>query len=328
RESIRRLGAAVPAHVRKVRLRGLLALRPSLDSLATAGKHALRILLAVAVAIAIVALVVASVRTLRHSSEDDVAIHNATCGAGFSRVGTRCLVLATAACPPPLVVTPRGCDEPLSSTVLVARTTVMIGPSDWEAEGTVKPRVIETEPFHIDRLEVSVGRAFCPSCPLPNPDVFDHVDSARAASNVTRDEARSFCIAKGGRLPTEDEWIAAAAGDRPRRYPWGDTGAVCRRGAWGLVSGPCGVGAVAPDTVGAHPDGATPSGIHDLAGNVAEWVEAPCAHCAVTRGGSFESALATDLRTWRRSEVPEDSRSPAIGFRCAYNANEAGSKLP
>jgi|GEM_PF-6592564 len=42
RESMRRLGAAVPAHVRRVRLRGLLALRPSLDSLATAGKHALR----------------------------------------------------------------------------------------------------------------------------------------------------------------------------------------------------------------------------------------------------------------------------------------------
>jgi len=42
RESIRRLGAAVPAHVRRVRLRGLLALRPSLDSLATAVEHALK----------------------------------------------------------------------------------------------------------------------------------------------------------------------------------------------------------------------------------------------------------------------------------------------
>ena|GEM_PF-4269325 len=41
RESIRRLGAAVPAHVRIVRLRGLLALRPSLDSLATAVEHVL-----------------------------------------------------------------------------------------------------------------------------------------------------------------------------------------------------------------------------------------------------------------------------------------------
>gem|GEM_PF-5458828 len=36
------VGAAVPAHVRQVRFRGLLALRPSLDSLATAALHALR----------------------------------------------------------------------------------------------------------------------------------------------------------------------------------------------------------------------------------------------------------------------------------------------
>ena len=31
---------------------------------------------------------------------------------------------------------------------------------------------------------------------------------------------------------------AASAMNPPRRYPWGDTGAVCRRAAWGLASGP------------------------------------------------------------------------------------------
>ena len=62
-------------------------------------------------------------------------------------------------------------------------------------------------------------------------------DAARAASYVALDEARAICAARGGRLPTEDEWIVAAAGDKPRRYPWGDTGAVCRRAAWGLDAG-------------------------------------------------------------------------------------------
>ncbi|MDB4941803.1 MAG: hypothetical protein JWP97_1337, partial [Labilithrix sp.] len=120
----------------------------------------------------------------------------------------------------------------------------------------------------------------------------------------------------------------AAAGDRPRRYPWGDTGAVCRRAAWGLARGPCGKGATGPDTVGAHPDGATPLGIHDLAGNVAEWVEASDAAArglAVVRGGSFETDLATDLRTWVRREVPEGTREPSIGFRCAYEPVESGA---
>jgi len=87
-------------------------------------------------------------------------------------------------------------------------------------------------------------------------------------------DAMAYCRTRGGRLPTEDEWIVAAvsANNPPRRYPWGDTGAVCRRAAWGLDTGPCAHGADGPDTVGAHPDGDTALGIHDMAGNVAEWV--------------------------------------------------------
>ncbi|AKU96810.1 hypothetical protein AKJ09_03474 [Labilithrix luteola] len=253
------------------------------------------------------------------------------CGPGFHRAGPRCCAVAStmadglcpvgpvAECPAPLVATARGCDAP-DSVVDVPAVKVLIGPSDWEAEGRVKPRIVEAGPLRMDRFEVSVGHAFCPTCPLPRPAIFEKVDPARAASDVSRAEARAYCKAKGGRLPTEDEWIVAAAGDKPRRYPWGDTGAVCRRGAWGLTTGPCGTGAVGPDTVGAHADGATPSGIHDLAGNVAEWVESEKdARTAVVRGGAYDSALATDLRTWRRSEVAEDIRSPSIGFRCAYD---------
>lgn len=243
-----------------------------------------------------------------------VAMREPACGEGFRRAGARCLPEAT--CPAPLVAEGGLCDEPASMRVLVPRTTVTIGPSDWEAQGRVKPRVITAGPFAMDRLEVSVGRAFCPSCPLANAAAFAKDDPARAASRVTLGEARAFCKEKGGRLPSEDEWIVAAAGDRPRRYPWGDTGAVCRRAAWGLASGPCAKGADGPDTVGAHPDGATPLGIHDLAGNVAEWVEA---EPPAVRGGAYDTELATELRTWTRREAPPGSREPSIGFRCAYD---------
>ncbi len=255
------------------------------------------------------------------------------CGDGFARIGARCCPAPARAgapgtcvhdpgapCPAPLVATASGCDARERDVVDVPATTAVVGPSDWEAEGRVAPRTLRVGAFMIDRLEVTVGR-FCAARPGA---AACGADPPRAVSGVPFDEARAWCKERGGRLPTEDEWLAAAGGERPRRYPWGDTGAVCRRAAWGLSSGPCAEGATGPDTVGAHSEGMTPLGIHDLAGNVAEWVEAPCAgECPrIARGGSWQSRLATELRTWPRREVSADVArrgDVSIGFRCAYD---------
>jgi hypothetical protein len=40
----------------------------------------------------------------------------------------------------------------------------------------------------------------------------------------------------------------------------------------------------------------------------------------VVRGGSYETDLATELRTWVRREVPARTSEASIGFRCAYDA--------
>jgi formylglycine-generating enzyme required for sulfatase activity len=263
------------------------------------------------------------------------------CREGFVRLGPRCCLqgatLGTEGecrlqqkvpCPAPLVETAHGCDRAERDVVKVPDTSAVIGPSDWEAEGRVAPHVVKVAAFWMDRLEVTMGRACEYGMKGLSRPCTEH-DASRAANGVAFESARAFCASKGGRLPTEDEWIAAAAGDKPRRYPWGDTGAVCRRAAWGLLGGPCASGALGPDTVGVHPDGATPLGVHDLAGNVAEWVEARCAEgnpagqCPrIVRGGSYETRLATELRTWMRREVREDATrggDPTIGFRCAYD---------
>ena len=235
------------------------------------------------------------------------------CAGGFARDGTRCM--PSAACPLPLAMTPRGCDAPLVR-VAVPDTELLVGPSDWEAEGRVAPRAVRVKAFAIDAFEVTVG-AFDPKATT---------DLARAASGMTRTAADEFChTARGGRLPTDDEWLAAAAGEKGRRYPWGDTGAVCRRAAWGLSTGPCASGARGPDTVGAHGEGDTPTHVHDLAGNVAEWVTGVAVvsgdrRLGVVRGGSFESPLATDLRTWAEGHLSPDAVSAAVGFRCAYDS--------
>jgi sulfatase modifying factor 1 len=245
----------------------------------------------------------------------------ARCGPGFVAAEARCVV-ADGECPAPLERTTAGCDAP-DIRVLLPATVVALGPSDWEAEGRVAPRVIRVKSFRLDAFEATRARylrALAGSGGGRAGDTDDdRSDALRAASGMTRNEAASFCASRGGRLPTEDEWIAAAASaaNPARRYPWGDTGAVCRRGAWGLSVGPCATQGRGPDTVGAHPDGDTPLGLHDLAGNVAEWVVGG-SRMGLAKGGSWASALATDLRIWATLEVDPESRDPRVGVRCAY----------
>ena len=148
-------------------------------------------------------------------------------------------------------------------------------------------------------------------------------------NEVTWNGARSFCAWRGARLPTEAEWEAAARGGDGRIYPWGNEPPDARRAVFGRASNETGA-------VGGRPLGATPQGIHDLAGNVAEWTsslyrpypyrnddgrEDPGADGErVTRGGDhvFDSS-PEKLRASFRAGF---SRNPAvghrhIGFRCA-----------
>lgn len=269
---------------------------------------------AIGCAVAVSFAIGAGMRGRQRAGERGEWGEGAQCGPGFAATGARCLVAPGGPCPPPLVPTGRGCDAP-DERVVVPETTLEIGPSDWEAEGMVGSRTIHVSAFRIDAFEVTEGgysggaRA---------------ADAARAASGMGRDDAAGFCRRRGGRLPTEDEWIVAAAsaghGSAPtaRRYPWGETGAVCRRAAWGLLKGPCATRAGGPDTVGSHPDGDSSSGLHDLAGNVAEWVGSE-GDTAIAKGGSWASSLATDLRTWARLELPARGGDSRVGFRCAYS---------
>jgi formylglycine-generating enzyme required for sulfatase activity len=265
-----------------------------------------------AIAVVAGAVAVAVGLALARRGDNDVA----RCGPGFVASGPRCLV-PEAQCPARLVVTPYGCDAP-EVRVLVAAGAIAIGPSDWEAEGRVRARSIRVASFRIDAFEATVGRWGRARSAADDP--------ARAASGMPQAEARAYCESRGGRLPTEDEWIVAAvsASNPPRRYPWGDTGAVCRRAAWGLVAGPCAHGADGPDTVGAHPDGDSPLGLHDLAGNVAEWVTASwpgsesSTEIGIAKGGSWNDALAAELRVWARMELDPGRGDPRVGVRCAY----------
>jgi iron(II)-dependent oxidoreductase len=146
---------------------------------------------------------------------------------------------------------------------------------------------------------------------------------------VTWHGARAFCAWRGARLPTEAEWEAAARGVQRRPYPWGDAKPTTEHAVYGRRRGET-------DTVGSHPKGATPDGVHDLAGNLAEWTSSlhrPYPYDAadgredptapgerVTRGGDHVFDATPDkLLAYRRagfSRAPESGHRH-IGFRCA-----------
>jgi formylglycine-generating enzyme required for sulfatase activity len=191
---------------------------------------------------------------------------------------------------------------------------LFIGAADWDGAGGGErfPRT-RVAPFRLDVAEVTRDRFVARTRPSDSPGL--------PVSNVSPAEAEAFCRTQRGRLPTAAEWVWAAAGNAARRFPWGNSGLVCRRAAFGLVQGPCGTsggsdGAPAgAELVGSRPDGASPEGVLDLAGNVAEWTRETGGGYAA-RGGSFRSTSAAELKSW--ASLGDHDKALHIGFRCAY----------
>jgi formylglycine-generating enzyme required for sulfatase activity len=190
------------------------------------------------------------------------------------------------------------------------------GSADWQiAAGNP---ALAVAPFAIDRGEVTIARySECVHAGACEKLAGEH-DPGLPVTDVSALEAERFCLFAEGRLPNSAEWRFAAGGSEGRRFPWGYTGLVCRRASFGLVQGPCGSESTGPELVGARPDGATPEGVVDLSGNVAEWTRDPDGR-ARARGGSYRSRVAAELVA-AAVEVPE-TRAPHVGFRCAYDLN-------
>jgi formylglycine-generating enzyme required for sulfatase activity len=149
-----------------------------------------------------------------------------------------------------------------------------------------------------------------------------HADVEQLADHpvvlVTRADALAFCARLGGRLPTGAEWEAAARGDDDRAWPWGhtfDAGRCnCAEAAWGWTV-----------PVRAHPDGASPCGAEQLAGNVWEWVSDDLEDgWGVVRGGSY---LDTQHGLHAARELPADPARATVttGFRIVFDTHERRS---
>jgi len=204
------------------------------------------------------------------------------------------------------------------------------------------PRRVHVPAFGIDRTEVTVGdwdrclrAGRCPPARMPPADP-RVTHPGHPVGGVRWREAQSYCYFVGGRLPSEAEWERAArGGDEERRFPWGRFYDPRRSNHGGLGGAEAdGYRHAAP--AGAFPDGASPHGLLDMAGNAWEWTRdrydpdrrhvgpavdprgPPSGGLRAVRGGSWRSDPAA-LRVTARQPVPEDEAAVDLGFRCAYD---------
>jgi len=201
--------------------------------------------------------------------------------------------------------------------------------------------------FEIDRTETTVAAYDrCVSAGACSEPGFFRADLRFAGptlpiTHVRHEDAQQFCRYVGGRLPTEAEWEFAARGAGRRTFPWGMlwNPKRCNHGSFADDERDAQDGFLNLAPVASYRSGATPTGLHDMAGNVAEWVadyydrdeqgfgypDAPAKNppgppggiLHPVRGGSF-----ADGAMWQRTSargIPQALRAANVGFRCAYD---------
>jgi formylglycine-generating enzyme required for sulfatase activity len=140
------------------------------------------------------------------------------------------------------------------------------------------------------------------------------------ATGMTYVEAVAFCKRRGTRLPNRFEWEKAARGEDGFEYPWGASFDA------DLLNGPL-LWWGARTRVDQFPEGASPYGVMDMAGNVQELVRDRSVHgpevLQRVRGGSFRSS-SLEFSTWAGFDLaPGTEGGPTIGFRDVIEAHDA-----
>lgn len=196
--------------------------------------------------------------------------------------------------------------------------------------------------FYIDRKEVSNAdyQLFIKATKHESLPTRYASDNSLNGNNLpvvgaTWNDAVAYCVWVGKRLPTEEEWERTARGTDGRIWTWGN--------AWDTKASNHGTGGIPGlDNSDGYdysaPVGTTidlsPEGVLNMAGNVAEWVNAGFEPYSgndrynnsefklgnkVVRGGAYYSSLA-DVRAAFRDYMEPETRDTGVGFRCAKDA--------
>jgi len=207
-------------------------------------------------------------------------------------------------------------------------------------QNTINPETnAEVPPFWIDKYEVTnqqyercVELGHCSAPGFVNSYTRDSYYGNEKFShypviNVTWDQARRYCESVNARLPVVEEWIRAAGGHMDKgNYPWGDKNPTENLANFNQQAG---------DTVqvGSYPDGASPYGVLDMAGNVWEWIDSksgtkpdccginPADQYQIILGGSWMSNTES-LLIKNQMYIHYLSGGEDVGFRCVMDVKE------
>ena len=157
--------------------------------------------------------------------------------------------------------------------VLVPAGEFTMGSDEGDDDEQPVHRVV-LDSFYLDTFEVTNGRFAKFVAAIQSEPPWGFADQETPVVHAERPvrwvnwlEATGYCLWAGKRLPTEAEWEKAARGTDGRVYPWGNDPPTAAHAVFGLKEG-----AETVSPIGNRHQGRSPYGVHDLAGNLYEWV--------------------------------------------------------